>query len=99
MSENKMGSMPEGKLLLTLSLPVMASMLMSALYNIVDSMFVARISDDALNAVSLCFPVQLLIDLCCNRHRRGAECAAQPGSRASSSSAQTRSQCMASCFL
>lgn len=61
MSENKMGSMPEGKLLLTLSLPVMASMLISALYNIVDSMFVARISDDALNAVSLCFPVQLLM--------------------------------------
>lgn len=61
MSENKMGFMPEGKLLLSMSLPVMASMLISALYNIVDSMFVARISDDALNAVSLCFPIQLLM--------------------------------------
>lgn len=61
MTENKMGTLPEGRLLLTMSLPVMASMLISALYNIVDSMFVARISDDALNAVSLCFPVQLLM--------------------------------------
>lgn len=61
MSENKMGTLPEGRLLLTMSLPVMASMLISALYNIVDSMFVARISDDALNAVSLCFPIQLLM--------------------------------------
>lgn len=61
MSENKMGALPEGRLLLTMSLPVMASMLISALYNIVDSMFVARISDDALNAVSLCFPIQLLM--------------------------------------
>ncbi len=61
MSENKMGALPEGRLLLTMSLPVMASMLISALYNIADSMFVARISDDALNAVSLCFPIQLLM--------------------------------------
>ena len=61
MGENKMGTMPEGRLLLTMSLPVMASMLVSSLYNIVDSMFVARISGDALNAVSLCFPVQLLM--------------------------------------
>jgi putative MATE family efflux protein len=61
MQENKMGVMPEGKLLLSMSLPVMGSMLISALYNIVDSMFVARISDNALNAVSLSFPIQLLM--------------------------------------
>ena len=56
-----MGVMPTGRLLLSMSLPVMLSMLVSALYNIVDSMFIARISDDALTAVSLCFPVQLLM--------------------------------------
>lgn len=59
--ENKMGVLPTGRLLLSMSLPVMLSMLVSALYNIVDSMFIARISDDALTAVSLCFPVQLLM--------------------------------------
>lgn len=56
-----MGVMPTGRLLLSMSLPVMLSMLVSALYNIVDSMFIARISDDALTAVGLCFPVQLLM--------------------------------------
>lgn len=59
--ENKMGVMPTGPLLWSMSIPVMLSMLVSALYNIVDSMFIARISDDALTAVSLCFPVQLLM--------------------------------------
>ncbi|MDR3766716.1 MAG: MATE family efflux transporter [Butyricicoccus sp.] len=59
--ENKMGIMPTGRLLWSMSVPVMLSMLVSALYNIVDSMFIARISDDALTAVSLCFPVQLLM--------------------------------------
>ncbi|WP_243114483.1 MATE family efflux transporter [Agathobaculum sp. Marseille-P7918] len=60
-SENKMGTMPEGKLIITMSFPIMLSMLVQALYNIVDSAFVARISEDALTAVSLAFPVQLLM--------------------------------------
>lgn len=59
--ENKMGTMPVGKLLMSMSLPIMISMLIQALYNIVDSMFVARISEDALTAVSLAFPIQNLM--------------------------------------
>ena len=59
--ENKMGVMPVGKLLMNMSLPIMISMLIQALYNIVDSMFVAKISEDALTAVSLAFPVQNLM--------------------------------------
>lgn len=59
--ENKMGVMPEGRLVLTMSLPIMLSMLIQALYNIVDGAFVARISEDALTAVSLAFPIQLLM--------------------------------------
>ena len=56
--ENKMGVMPIPKLLISMSLPIMLSMLVQALYNIVDSIFVARYSQDALTAVSLAFPVQ-----------------------------------------
>lgn len=56
--ENKMGVMPVGKLLMTMSIPMMLSMLVQALYNVVDSFFVAKISQDALNAVSLAFPIQ-----------------------------------------
>lgn len=59
--ENKMGVMPENKLLLTMSLPMMISMLVQALYNIVDSIFVAKINENALTAVSLAFPVQSLM--------------------------------------
>lgn len=59
--ENKMGVMPVNKLLINMSLPMMISMLVQALYNIVDSVFVARISEDALTAVSLAFPVQSLL--------------------------------------
>lgn len=59
--ENKMGIMPENKLLLSMSLPMMISMLVQALYNIVDSVFVSRISEDALTAVSLAFPVQSIM--------------------------------------
>lgn len=59
--ENKMGVMPVGKLLMTMSIPMMISMLVQALYNVVDSYFVAKISQDALNAVSLSFPVQNLM--------------------------------------
>ncbi len=56
-----MGYMPCGRLLLSMSLPMMMSMLVQALYNIVDSIFVARICENALTAVSLAFPVQTLI--------------------------------------
>lgn len=59
--ENKMGTMSIGRLLITMSLPMVASMLVQALYNIVDSIFVARIGEDALTAVSLAFPVQNLM--------------------------------------
>ncbi|MBQ7887578.1 MAG: MATE family efflux transporter [Clostridia bacterium] len=59
--ENKMGVMPVGRLLMSMSLPMMASMLVMALYNIVDSMFVARISENALTALSMAFPVQNLM--------------------------------------
>ncbi|MDE7205613.1 MAG: MATE family efflux transporter [Lachnospiraceae bacterium] len=59
--ENKMGIMPVNKLLLNMSVPMMISMLVQALYNIVDSIFVARVSEDALTAVSLAFPIQTLL--------------------------------------
>lgn len=59
--ENKMGVMPIPKLLITMSLPMMISMLIQALYNIVDSMFVAQLSENALTAVSLAFPIQSLM--------------------------------------
>lgn len=58
--ENKMGTMPIGKLLANMAGPVMISMLFQALYNIVDSVFVAKLSQDAMNAVSLAFPLQML---------------------------------------
>lgn len=60
-AENKMGTMPVNKLLITMSLPMMASMLVQALYNVVDSIFVAKIGEDALTAVSMAFPMQLLM--------------------------------------
>ena len=59
--ENKMGVMPVGKLLVSMSVPIMISMLVQALYNIVDSMFVAKLNENALTAVSLAFPVQNLM--------------------------------------
>ncbi len=59
--ENKMGIMPVPRLLITMSLPMMISMLVQALYNIVDSMFVAKLSEEALTAVSLAFPIQTLM--------------------------------------
>ena len=59
--ENKMGTMPVTKLILNMSLPMMFSMLIQALYNIVDSIFVARLGEDALTAVSLAFPIQNLM--------------------------------------
>ena len=59
--ENKMGVLPVNRLLVSVSVPIMLSMLVQALYNIVDSVFVSRISENALNAVSLAFPVQNLM--------------------------------------
>ncbi len=59
--ENKMGTMPINKLLITMSLPMVISMLVQAMYNIVDSIFVSMISQAALTAVSMAFPVQNLI--------------------------------------
>lgn len=60
-TENKMGTMPIPKLLISMSLPMMLSMLVQALYNIVDSVFVAQIDEYALTAVSLAFPLQNLM--------------------------------------
>lgn len=59
--ENKMGTMPINKLLISMSLPMIISMLVQAMYNIVDSVFVAQISENALTAVSLAFPAQNLM--------------------------------------
>ena len=59
--ENKMGVMPVNKLLLSMSVPIMISMIVQALYNIVDSIYVAQLSENALSAVSLAFPIQNLM--------------------------------------
>ncbi len=59
--ENKMGYVPVNKLLISMSVPMMVSMLVQALYNIVDSIFVSRINENALTAVSLAFPLQSLM--------------------------------------
>ncbi len=59
--ENKMGVMPVNRLLVTMALPIMISMIIQAMYNIVDSLFVARISEQALTAVSLAYSVQNLL--------------------------------------
>lgn len=58
--ENKMGTMPIGKLLFTMALPMILSMLIQALYNVVDSIYVSRISESAVTALSLAFPIQNL---------------------------------------
>lgn len=59
--ENKMGVLPVNQLLVSMSVPIMISMLVQALYNVVDSIFVSMVSENALNAVSLAFPVQNLM--------------------------------------
>ncbi len=59
--ENKLGRMPIGKLLVSVSLPLMVSMLVQALYNIVDGIYVAQISENALTATSLAYPAQMLM--------------------------------------
>ena len=60
-NENKMGVMPVKKLIINMSIPMMASMLVQALYNIVDSIFVSRLSESALTAVTVAFPMQNLM--------------------------------------
>ena len=60
-SQNKMAIRPVGPLLVTMGLPIMLSMMVQALYNVVDSMFIARVSEEALTAVSLAFPIQMLM--------------------------------------
>ena len=60
-TENKMGTMPVRQLVLSMSLPMMISMLVQALYNVVDSYFVAKLSEDALTAVGMAFPFQNLM--------------------------------------
>ena len=57
----RMGELPEGKLLLSMAVPMMLSMLVQALYNIVDSVYVARVSEDCLSALSLAFPAQNIL--------------------------------------
>lgn len=56
--ENKMGVMPIPKLLISMALPMMIAMLVQALYNVVDSIFVSQLGENALTAVSLAFPIQ-----------------------------------------
>jgi putative MATE family efflux protein len=60
LQENKMGVMPVGKLLANMALPIILSMLVQALYNVVDSVYVSQISESAVTALSLAFPVQNL---------------------------------------
>ena len=60
LKENKMGVMPIGKLLVNMALPMILSMLVQALYNVVDSIYVSQISESAVTALSLAFPVQNL---------------------------------------
>jgi Na+-driven multidrug efflux pump len=59
--ENKMGTMPVNKLLISMALPMIISMLVQALYNVVDSIYVAQLSENALSAVTLAFPAQNLM--------------------------------------
>lgn len=59
--ENKMGTQPIGKLLLSMSLPAMLSMLINALYNVLDGVFVAQLGENAFTAISLAFPIQTMM--------------------------------------
>ncbi len=64
LQENKMGTMPVGKLLFTMALPLAISMLVQAFYNVVDSFYVSRISESAVTALGLAFPIQHLMIGC-----------------------------------
>ena len=59
-SENKMGVMPVGRLLMNMATPMIIAMMVQALYNVVDSVYVSRVSESAVTALSLAFPVQML---------------------------------------
>ena len=61
LSQNKMGVMPETKLLFNMALPMIIAMIVQALYNVVDSIYVSRISESAVTALSLAFPIQNLL--------------------------------------
>lgn len=61
-NENKLGTMPCGRLLASMSIPMMISFFIQAMYNIIDSMFVAMLSENALTAVSLAFPIQQIVN-------------------------------------
>ena len=60
LQENKMGVMPVGKLMVNMALPMIISMLVQALYNVVDSVYVSQVSESAVTALSLAFPAQNL---------------------------------------
>lgn len=64
MKHNKMGVMPIPKLILSMSAPAILSMMVQALYNVVDSFYVAQLGEDALTSVSLAFPIQLILIAC-----------------------------------
>ena len=61
LESSKMGEQPVAKLLITMALPMMLSMLTQAFYNVVDSIYVSRVSEDCLAALSMAFPVQNLL--------------------------------------
>ena len=63
--ENKMGTIPIKKLLFSMSMPAILAMLVQAMYNIVDSLFVARVNEESLSAVTLAFPIQMIIIAVC----------------------------------
>ena len=84
-AENKMGVQPVGRLLAGMAVPMMISMLVQALYNVVDSIFVSRLSENALTAVSLAFPLQnLMIAVCAAPSTPKSAWAAPSASSASS---------------
>ena len=92
--ENKMGTMPINKLLLNMSLPMMIAMLIQALYNIIDSMFVAQISENALSAVSLAFPMQNFMIAVGTGTGVGGQCAAfQESGRKAYQNCKQNSKC------
>ena len=75
---NKMKDMPVNQLMIQMGIPMILSMALQAVYNIVDSAFVGNMrvgSEAALNALTLVFPIQMLMVAVGNRNRRGNECA------------------------
>lgn len=91
-NENKLGVMPIKKLIWNMSLPIIISMLVQALYNIVDSVFVSWVSEASLTAVSLAFPAQNLMISLAAGHRRGRQC---PHGRALGAKDQKRADTVA----